>query len=66
MWSSFTRYLEENHFYGLLAKVLPKIAESNKKKILSIKVSLFNGNYQEGLDMLDEMLERDYKNWDLL
>jgi len=53
MWSSFTKYLEENHFYDLLSKLLPKIAVSNKKKILSIKVNLFNGNYQECLDMLD-------------
>ena len=56
MWSSFTKYLEENHFYDLLAKTLPKIVESNRKKILSIKVSLFNGKYQECLDVLDNML----------
>ena len=56
MWSSFTKYLEENYFYDLLAKTLPKIIESNRKKILSIKVSLFNGKYQECLDVLDNML----------
>lgn len=46
--------------------MLPKIVESNRKKILSIKVSLFNGNYQDCLDVLDNMLEKEPKNLDLL
>jgi predicted Zn-dependent protease len=66
MWSSFVKLLEENYFYDLLAKLLPKIADSNRKKILAIKVNLFNGKYEECLDTLDEMLEKEPKNLDLL
>ena len=33
---------------------------------MSIKVNLFNGKYQDCLDLLDDMLEKDQKNLDLL
>jgi hypothetical protein len=46
MWVSFVKLLEDNHFYDLLEKILPKITASDRKNILTIKVNLFNGNYE--------------------
>jgi len=66
MWSSFVKFLEDNHFYDLLEKIIPKLVSSDRKKILTIKVNLFNGKYEECLEMLDEMLEKDSKKLDLL
>lgn len=58
--------LAEYGFYELVASYLDKINDSDKKNRLRVQILLYETKYDEALQIVDEMIEKDNKNMELL
>lgn len=50
--------------YDMVEEFLNKVKESVKKQLYKIQIHIFNGEYSEGLKMVEELLKNDKNNVD--
>lgn len=59
-------YFIEYNFYQLAKDYLPKLAESSKKSTISALILVSENKYEEAIDILEDLLQKDNKSIDLL
>lgn len=59
-------YFIDYGFYQLAKSYLPKFGESIRKKTIFAEILVSEGNFDDGISLVEELLEKDSKNMELL